>query len=118
MPDCKLMEDIPVIHRFSPGLYIREITLPEKYVLTTHIHASEHVAIISKGKVTIFSGNEVETVEAPYTTITKIGTKRAIYTHTETVWTTIHVNEDNETNPDKLVERMTFKDEKALLEAL
>lgn len=115
--DCKYMDDIPLVHRFAPGLYIREITLPANHVLTTHIHATEHVAIISKGKVTIFSEDGEETVEAPYTTITKIGTKRAIYTHSETVWTTIHLNEDNETDIDILVSRMTFKDEQALLEA-
>ena len=109
--DCVVVDDMPYNHWFAPGLYGREITIPADTVLTTRIHASEHIAIISKGKLDIFGDDGSITVEAPHTMITKIGTKRAIYTHTETVFTTIHTNPDNETDIDKLVDKLTFKNE-------
>ena len=114
--NCLYLDDMEYRHWFAPGLYGREITMPGDMALTTMIHASENIAILSKGKMTIYSENGNETVEAPYTMITKIGTKRAIYTHSEVVFTTIHLNPDNETDIDKLVEMMTFKDEQAFLD--
>ena len=114
--DHMTKKDIPLKHYFPDGLYVREITIPADITLTTEIHASEHIAIISKGKATVISEDGEITVEAPYTVVTKIGTKRAIYTHTEVVWTTVHVNKDNEKDIDKLIDRLTFKDEQAYLE--
>lgn len=114
--DCLYLEDMEYKHWFAPGLYGREITMPANLALTTMIHASEHIAILSKGSMTIYSENGTERVEAPYTMITKIGTKRAIYTHSEIVFTTIHTNEDNETDIDKLVDKMTFKTEQDFLD--
>lgn len=115
-PDCVHLEDLEYRHWFVPGLYGREITIPGNMALTTMIHASENIAILSKGKITIYSENGNETIEAPHTMITKIGTKRAMYTHSEVVFTTIHSNPGNETDIDKLVGMMTFKNEQAMLD--
>lgn len=110
-PDCKFQDDMDYVHWFAPGIYVRQITIPANMALTTMVHASENIAIISKGRLTIFADGKTETVEASHTMITKVGTKRAIYTHSEVVFTTIHANPDNETDIEKLVERLTFKDE-------
>jgi len=109
--DCLFLDDMEYTHWFAPGLYGREITIPGDIALTTMIHASEHIAILSKGKMDIYTEEGIKTIEAPYTMITKIGTKRAIYTHSECVFTTIHANPENETDIDKLVGKMTFKSE-------
>ena len=98
-------------HWFAPNLYGREITMPDDLVLTTEIHATEHIAIISKGAVTVYSEQGVEYHEAPFTMITKIGTKRAMLTHGEVVFTTIHHNPTNETDLVKLEKIMTFSNE-------
>ncbi len=100
-------------HWFAPSLYGREITMPDDLILTTEIHATEHIAIISKGAVTVYTEHGLEYLEAPFTMITKIGTKRAMLTHGEVVFTTIHHNPTNETDLDKLEEIMTFKNEEA-----
>lgn len=99
-------------HWFVPGIYGREITIPAGVVLTTEIHASENIAIVSKGSFTFYSERGLEYVEAPAAMITKIGTKRAMYTHTEVIFTTFHQNLDNERDIDTLVARYTFEDEK------
>jgi hypothetical protein len=116
VPTCLHLEDMEYKHWFAPELYGREITMPANIALTTMIHASEHIAILSKGSMTIYSEDGVKRVEAPCTMITKIGTKRAIYTHSEVVFTTIHANPENEKDINKLVDKMTFKTEQAFLD--
>lgn len=98
-------------HWFVPGIYGREITLPAGMVLTTEIHASENIGVLSKGSFTFYSEKGIEYIEAPAALITKVGTKRAMYTHTEVVYTTFHFNPDDERDIDTLVARYTFKNE-------
>jgi len=114
--DCLYLDDMKYRHWFAPELYGREITMPANLALTTMIHASENIAILSKGSMTIYSEAGTQYVEAPFTMITKIGTKRAIVTHSEVVFTTIHSNPDNEKDIDKLVAKMTFKTEQDFID--
>lgn len=109
--DCLHLEDMKYRHWFAPGLYGREITMPGDLVLTTMVHASEHIAFMLKGEMTIYSESGVSVMKAGDTMITKIGTKRAIRTHGEVVFTTVHANPDNETDVDKLVKKMTFNED-------
>ena len=89
-------EDIyKLTHRFTPGLYIREIYMPAGSVLSTKIHKTEHPFVISAGKVSVYSGNDgPQYIEAPYTGITKPGTRRFLVVHEDTIWTTFHPNPD------------------------
>lgn len=111
-------KDSPVFaynHWFAPGLYGREITIPANVLLTTDIHASEHIAVVLSGAFTFYTDEGLEYIRAPRVMVTKIGTKRAMLTHTEVVFITFHHNEDNEKDIDTLVDRYTFKDEEAYL---
>jgi len=88
--------DFPVTHRFTPGLYIREIFMPAGSLLTSKIHNTEHPYVISKGKVSVWTGSEgVVTLEAPHTGVTKPGTRRVLFIHEDTTWVTFHVNPDD-----------------------
>lgn len=80
-----------VTHRWTPGLYIREIFMPAGSVVTSKIHKTAHPFVISQGRVSVFSTHE-PTVElcAPHTGITTPGTRRAILVHEDTIWTTFH----------------------------
>jgi len=95
--------DMPITHRFTPGLYIREIFMPAGYYVTSRIHLTEHPFTISKGKVRVKIGEtEWLTHEAPYTGITYAGTRRLLEIVEDCIWTTYHPT--NETDPDKLVD--------------
>lgn len=84
----------PVVHRFTPGLYIREIFMPAGSVLTSKIHKTEHPFVISKGSVSVYSDNDgAQHITAPYTGITKPGTRRFLVIHEDTIWTTFHVTD-------------------------
>jgi hypothetical protein len=81
----------PVVHRFTPGLYVRELTVPAGMYVITKVHHTEHPYVISKGRIRVWTeaGGVVE-LAAPYCGITKPGTIRLALTMEETVWTTFH----------------------------
>jgi hypothetical protein len=103
-----VLVDLPVTHRFTPGLYIREIFMPAGVVLTSRTHKYEHPFVISKGVVSVWSLQEgAITYRAPHTGITQPGTRRVLLVHEDTVWTTFHTNDDEECDPDDIVYRVT-----------
>jgi hypothetical protein len=77
-------------HRFSEGIYAREITIPKGCLLTGKVHKTVHLNIISKGDITVWTEDGMKRVQAPYTMVSQPGTKRVGFAHEETVWTTIH----------------------------
>ncbi len=75
-------------HYFAGGIYAREMTLPSNFICTGAIHKYDHIVTISKGEgwlVDEFGGKRE--YQAPVTFETKKGTKRAIKTDTETIFT-------------------------------
>ena len=95
----------PVTHRFTPGLYIREIFIPAGTLLTSAIHLTEHPFVISKGRIWVSSETEGSVLyEAPHTGITQPHTRRALFAETDTIWTTFHVTE--ETNVEQIAARI------------
>jgi hypothetical protein len=92
----------PVIHTFTPGLYLRQIFMPAGSLLTSMEHKTEHPFIVISGTVDVMTAGGRETYIGPYMGITKPGTKRVLYTHTDTVWITVHANPGNLTDPDEI----------------
>ena len=97
--------EIPIKHYFANGFYAREMTMPAGVALVGKIHQSEHLCIVSKGDVSVVSEEFEDRIQAPYTYVSKPGAKRAIYAHTEVVWTTVHMTEteDLEQLEDELI---------------
>lgn len=83
--------EIPIKNYFANGFYAREMTMPAGVALVGKIHKSEHLCIVSKGRVKVVSEEFEGIIEAPYTYVSKPGAKRAIYSLDETVWTTVHM---------------------------
>lgn len=101
-PDC------PVTHRFTPGLYIREVFMPKGCIFMSKIHKTEHPFVLSKGSLSILTeGGEVLRLNAPHTGITKPGSRRIAAIHEDVIWTTFHPT--NETDVDKIEEAIIEK---------
>lgn len=99
-------EDCPLIHRFVPGMYIREIFMKKGLTVTSALHLTEHPFVISQGSVLVWKpGEEPVRLQAPYCGITKAGTQRLIFVEENTQWLTFHCNPDNETDIQKLEDR-------------
>ena len=82
-----------ITHYFAPGCYAREMWMPAGCLITGKIHKTEHICILSQGRVTVASGNDSITYTAPQTIVSKVGAKRAIYAHEDSTWTNIHPTE-------------------------
>lgn len=97
--------DCAIVNHFAHGIYAREMTIPAGVVLTGAVHKTEHLNIISAGRIVV-AGNGTRTeICAPCTFVSKPGTQRAGYALETTVWTTIHATE--ETDVEKLVTLLT-----------
>lgn len=79
------------VHRFTPGLYTREIFMSAGTLCVTLLHKTEHPFVIIQGIVSVFiPGQGVERYFAPHIGITKPGTRRLLYCHTDVRWMTFH----------------------------
>ena len=95
MRECEAVE-IATVHHFANGIYAREITIPAGTLLTGKVHKTEHLNIVSKGVITVWTEQGMKTVSAPFTMVSQPGTKRVGYAHEETVWTTIHATTERD----------------------
>ncbi len=103
--------DPPLKHTFTTGVYMREIFIPAGTCIVGKIHKHAHVNFISYGHVTVVTENGgTEDLHGPCTMVSPAGTKRALIAHTDTVWTTIHANPDDETDLEKLERAIIAKD--------
>ncbi len=103
-------KNCPLKHRFTDGIYVREIFMPANTVCVGKIHKHEHPNFLMKGRVTVVTEEGgIEELIAPRIMISPAGTQRAVYVHEDTVWVTIHHNPDNETDLGKIEEFVIAK---------
>lgn len=98
--DKHIPSEIPTFHKFTPGMYVREIHVPAGAIFTSVTHKTQHPFVLSKGVCDIC--NEVGKVtryEAPHTGITNPGTRRVFLVHSDIVFTTFHATDI--TDPDE-----------------
>ncbi len=104
----ELHEKNPVKHLFAGGCYVREIFNPANELLVTKIHKKEHPFFLMEGKMSILTEDGVKHLQAPHYGVTKPGTKRIIYTHTDCVFVTVHATE--KTSPSEVEAEVIAKD--------
>jgi hypothetical protein len=81
----------PLRHQLVDGVYMRTIFLPATTLVIGAIHKFEHFNFISKGHVTCLTEQKgMQELRGYWQGVEPAGTKRAIYCHEDTFWTTIH----------------------------
>ena len=91
------LDDVfPLRHMFAPGVYGREITIPEGHWIIGKIHKHAHFSVISKGKVAVLTEDGPVVMSAPYTFVSSPLAKRVVLALEDTIWTTFHIT--NETD--------------------
>ena len=88
--------DLPLKHHFAEGSYGREIFVPKGSLVIGKIHKHSHVNVVSQGECSVLTEFGVDRIKAPFTFVSKPGTKRVVYTHEDTIWTTIHVTDETD----------------------
>ena len=83
--------DCPLTHDFVEGMYIRKIFMPAGSLITSKIHKTQHPYVVTEGVCSVkVNDNEWVLIEAPYHGITQKNTRRVLYIHEDTTWTTYH----------------------------
>jgi hypothetical protein len=96
LPQCPC----PVIHRFGPGVYIREASYPKGSIIIGQKHVGEHINMLLKGKINVFDGTgNVLTLEAPHMFVAPPGSKIG-YALEDVVWQNIYAT--TETDIEKI----------------
>lgn len=97
------IENNPV-HYFADGMYGRELEIKGNSIVVGKIHRHEHLVMLMKGTVTINTDKGMETITGPKTWVSAPGTKRALYTHDDCVFFTVHLNPGNTRDLDVIEE--------------
>lgn len=88
--------DCPVIHRFSPGIYIREVHIPAGVLAIGHYQRFEQLNVFLKGHITMFNedGTTAELL-APMIFTGPPGQKCGLI-HEDMVWLNIYATEETD----------------------
>ena len=82
------------IHRFTPGLYTRELLIPPGQIVVGKRHAVEHQVMLTKGSCYCITERGIEHMTAPMHFVSPAGEKRIVITSDEeAIWVTMHPTE-------------------------
>lgn len=88
---CLEPVEMPVVHRFVPGVYAREIFMPAGTRLTSQIHKTEHFYVVLSGVVDVYiPGVGIQRLAAGHVGITIPGTRRVLNIIEDCRWITFH----------------------------
>jgi hypothetical protein len=76
-------------HYFIKGLYARELFIPAGTAMVSKLHKFPRLCMIMQGEVTFTTEYGSKRVVAPYTAEFLPGSKVALYTHSDVIWTAI-----------------------------
>lgn len=99
----------PLAHRFTDGIYVREIMIPAGTPLVGKIHRHDHPNFLMSGTVRMITEDGPEEITGPKVMISKAGVKRALFAVTDLVWVTVHHNPTN-TQDLKKIEKFVIAD--------
>lgn len=82
--------DVPVVHHFAPGVYMRQMDAKAGTVVVSKMHRTEHFIMFLTGSCSVMTENGIEHIKAPCVLRTMPGTQRVGYFHEDTSCITIH----------------------------
>jgi hypothetical protein len=108
--------DCPLLHHFSPGLYIRELHIPAGALTVGKIHKLPCQNLLAVGERTTWIIDGMRRIRAPHAHWTPPGHQRISYTHQDSVWMTFHPNSREERNIAVLERELFTESEEEYLE--
>lgn len=76
---------------FAPGIYCRFMWVPRGSILTSKIHRTEHVFMVTKGRIFVYDGiHKGVILKAPFDGKTMPDTRRLGIALDDTIWVNIH----------------------------
>jgi len=102
-------------HFFANGMYCRVLFRKADTLIIGKVHRHEHFYIVACGEVTVLSDGRKERISGPCVIVSKPGTKRAVYSHTDATCLTVHRTEH--TDLDKIEAEIIEDDPNAMYDA-
>lgn len=88
--------EVPLEHRFAPGIYLREVTMPAGTLVIGHEHKTEHFNIVLSGRARVMIGGKVQEVVAPCILKSEVGVRKILLIQEEMRWVTVHPTEETD----------------------
>lgn len=92
-------------HHHCDGVYARQLFLPAGTIAVGKMHLEENFFLLVSGEVTMATDDGPVRLTAPFMCITKPGSKRIAYAHTDVVMLNFHANPSNERDVERLEAR-------------
>ena len=88
--------DCPLVHRFAPSIYMREVTMPAGSFVIGHEHKTEHFNVVLSGKARVMIDGVIEDIIAPCVFVSKPSVRKVLFIVEEMKWATIHPTEETD----------------------
>jgi len=95
-------------HYHTKGIYARELFIPKGSVMVSKLHKLPRLCMILSGDVSFTTEYGSRRIKGPYTAVFPAGSKVALFTHEDTIWTAIHGTD--ETDLDVIENNLIAKD--------
>lgn len=99
-------------HFFGKNLYLRELSMKRGTAIAGRVHKYDHVFILMKGRLSIWSETGRQVLKAPAIFECKAGVQRVGYVHEDVVCMTAHGTVDQDRDPEAMWDLLTLKDDK------
>lgn len=100
------------IHRFTKGIYFRELTIPRGSVVVGKRHKQEHIVTLIRGSCVCFTERGREHMSAGYSFVSPAGEKRVVLATEECTWVTVHRTDNTDLGA---IEEELIMDEKDIV---
>ncbi len=88
---CKYEQaETPTEHYFANGMYCRSCTVPQHALVVGKVHKHDHLVMVLKGRITVWSEHGRQDLVAPYIGVCSAGAQRLGFAHEDTVFVNIH----------------------------
>ena len=102
-------------HYFANGIYARELFRKAGTLIVGKVHKHEHLFLVTKGSIIVWTENGMVRMEAPYVHVSKPGTKRVTLAEVDSVGMTIHRTEN--TDLEKVEKEIIEEEENAMFDS-
>lgn len=99
--------DVPLVERFAPGVYLREVFMAKDTFVIGHEHKTRHFNIVLSGRASVLMDGKVCEIVGPCTFVSEPGVRKVLYIHEDMRWQTVHPTE--ETDPLLLEDALIVK---------
>ena len=87
--------DLPLVHEFTPGIYMRTIFMPAGARVIGKTHKTTHFNIIHSGRANVMIDGEWKELKAPDMFVSGADVKKVLYILEDMTWSTVHHIEDD-----------------------